>query len=562
MVREKHTWPDMSLQQPKSDVERVIAYHERTKHHPHRYAKSPGYLDWEHEPNPFRLYEGAAAMPLFLSERDPEGDYGRLYERRPGASLPCTAVHISTFLELSVGLSAWKSFRGNSWPLRMNPSSGNLHPTEVYLILPPRSVADREGGVYHYNPLYHSLEQRASFGQDLWSKVAAHFGTAGFLVALSSIYWREAWKYGERAFRYCNHDVGHALACLSFSGSLLGWGVTYLNALSDEEIERMLGFDRTEWRAGEREHVDLMCYVHGDATDDMPRDIPAEIIEEFQRLPFAGTPNLLSSEHVRWDAVDEVSLSTVKPKTAERRHLYPSHAYVEKKPPTVAAAEVIRRRRSGQAYDATTFIGSHDLFAMLGRTVPRSGAAPFDTGLGETAVHLLLFVHRVRGLEPGLYLFLRDTRDLYDLQSRSRDDFLWERVADAPEPLPLYLLRRGDFREEAATLSCHQEIAGDGAFSVGMLAKFRDSVTEGPFLYRRLFWEAGMVGQILYLDAEARGVRGTGIGCFFDDLVHETMGFRDNAYQSLYHFTVGRPVEDSRITTLPPYHHLKGHRGR
>jgi hypothetical protein len=95
-----------------------------------------------------------------------------------------------------------------------------------------------------------------------------------------------------------------------------------------------------------------------------------------------------------------------------------------------------------------------------------------------------------------------------------------------------------------------------------MLAKFRDSVTEGPFLYRRLFWEAGMVGQILYLDAEARGVRGTGIGCFFDDLVHETMGFRDNAYQSLYHFAVGRPVEDSRITTLPPYHHLKGHRGR
>ncbi len=107
-------------------------------------------------------------------------------------------------------------------------------------------------------------------------------------------------------------------------------------------------------------------------------------------------------------------------------------------------------------------------------------------------------------------------------------------------------------------MSCYQDIAGDGAFSVGMLAKFRDPVTESPFPYRRLFWETGMVGQVLYLEAEAHGVRGTGIGCLFDDLVHEIMCFRDNAFQSLYHFTVGGPVEDNRITTLPPYHHLKG----
>jgi hypothetical protein len=66
-----------------------------------------------------------------------------------------------------------------------------------------------------------------------------------------------------------------------------------------------------------------------------------------------------------------------------------------------------------------------------------------------------------------------------------------------------------------------------------------------------------MIGQVLYLEAEACGVRGTGIGCFFDDAVHEIMGFRDNRYQSLYHFTVGKPLEDPRLTTYPPYHHLK-----
>ncbi len=62
-----------------------------------------------------------------------------------------------------------------------------------------------------------------------------------------------------------------------------------------------------------------------------------------------------------------------------------------------------------------------------------------------------------------------------------------------------------------------------------------------------------MIGQVLYLEAEAAGVRGTGIGCFFDDPVHEVFGLEGNAYQSLYHFTVGGPVEDPRLTTLPPY---------
>ncbi len=66
-----------------------------------------------------------------------------------------------------------------------------------------------------------------------------------------------------------------------------------------------------------------------------------------------------------------------------------------------------------------------------------------------------------------------------------------------------------------------------------------------------------MIGQVLYLEAEAHSLRGTGIGCFFDDLVHQILGFSDNSYQDLYHFTIGGAIEDTRLATLPPYHHLK-----
>ena len=88
----------------------------------------------------------------------------------------------------------------------------------------------------------------------------------------------------------------------------------------------------------------------------------------------------------------------------------------------------------------------------------------------------------------------------------------------AHDSLPLICLARGDCRSMARRLSCDQDIAADGFFSLGMIAEFEASLAEhGPSFYRHLFWESGVVGQMLYLDAEAAGARATGIGCFYDD---------------------------------------------
>ena len=62
-----------------------------------------------------------------------------------------------------------------------------------------------------------------------------------------------------------------------------------------------------------------------------------------------------------------------------------------------------------------------------------------------------------------------------------------------------------------------------------------------------------MLGQVLYLEAQAAGVRATGIGCFYDDLIHELLGISDRGLQSIYHFAVGRSVDDPRITSTAPY---------
>jgi hypothetical protein len=80
----------------------------------------------------------------------------------------------------------------------------------------------------------------------------------------------------------------------------------------------------------------------------------------------------------------------------------------------------------------------------------------------------------------------------------------------------------------------------------------------GAWWYRRLFWEAGVLGQALYLGAEAAGLRGTGIGCYFADAFHDLLALAGDTPQDLYHSTVGGPVEDPRLRTLAPYAHLAG----
>jgi len=533
----------------------ILDYHERTKHHFNRYARSLGYLDWETQPNPFRFYEGCESRSLPLLEGDPLAGHMDLYERANNAPKEFALEPIAAFLELSLGLSAWKGIEGSKWVLRMNPSSGNLHPTEAHLILLEMDFIP--AGVYHYDPYHHALELRATTPEGMWSALLGHFQTGGFIIGLSSIFWCESWKYGERAYRYCNLDVGHALTCLSFAANLQGWKVVLLNALSTADLETVLGFDRTTWSELEAEHPDLLCMVFPNyiSNRDVPRGLSSEMLNIFSELSFEGVPNRLSNDHIDWETIYDTAEKTRKPRTPGNMHDYGAPPFYEAPLSQFSAAQIIRKRRSGASFDPREQTLSMEHFlAALDKTRPRDGGAPFDLELSETNINLLIFIHNVEGLIPGLYFFLRNEADGGEIKRAARSEFIWEQIDGS---LPLYLLAEGDVRQHAIRVSCHQEIAGQSAFSVGMIARFREIVTQTPYRYPHLFWEAGMVGQVLYLEAEAYGFSGTGIGCFFDDPVHEIMGLTEDRFHSLYHFTVGRAVRDSRLETYPPYHHLE-----
>ena len=548
--------------------EAVLAYHERTKHHFYRYAASPGGMDWATQPDPFRRYLGADLVHLPLPTPGRPLPYWQLYMLREVSPELLSAKSISLFFRYALSLTAWKRFHETAWSLRANPSSGNLHPTEGYAVLPEIGWLADAPAVYHYTPKEHALERRAILDAQAWAQLCSSFPEGSFLVGLSSVHWREAWKYGERAFRYCQHDAGHALASLRIAAAALGWGLALLDGTSDSAIADLFGLSRDEdYGMAEREEPELLALV----TTDFPStsvQLPSGLTAGNIPAEWRGSANTLSpARSVEWPVIDEVARAARRSASApinEDFSLFPTEEQlfeIRVRDGPLTAERAILGRRSAVAMDGSTAISQEAFFRMLARLIPTRDrrSMPWDSIPWRPRIHLGLFVHRVEGVPPGLYALARDPDKLAALKEVMRREFRWQRVLSCPPGLPLYLLQEGDCRALAATVSCGQHIAGDGAFSLGMIADYIESLTTyGAAFYRNLFWEAGMVGQVLYLEAEETGIRSTGIGCYFDDPVHEVFGLKSRQWQSLYHFTVGGQIEDTRLTTLPAYDFQEG----
>jgi len=546
--------------------ETVLAYHERTKHHFDRYARGPAHINWNAQPDAFRRYAGAARFELPLVADTLASTYVDLYQPEAIAPQPMTLKNVAALLELSLGISAWKQYGDNRWALRCNPSSGNLHPTEGYLVLPNMTAAI-PAGVYHYLSHDHVLEQRGIFGHKGTEILESALSTGSLLLGFTSIPWREAWKYGERAFRYCQHDIGHAIAAIRYAAATLGWKVQLLDNWADTEISITLGLEQNEdFDSTEREMPEVMLCINA-KNDITPysrgltgRLLGNSIVAAITDIRWVGKANVLDAHHhYEWPIIDTMLDATVKPATEETNWTAPPLPPLLPLSCKSRAADLIRQRRSAQRFETITPLSIKGFYRLLDSTLPRNGATPWDVFPHLPRIHLVLFVHKVADLSPGLYILLR--RDGIEDNLRAalqHEHFLWSKPKNCPEYLHFYQLFKGDAQNVALQISCHQEIAADSAFSLGMLAEFEASLKKGPWGYRQLFWEAGIVGQVLYLEAEALGVRGTGIGCYFDDAVHSLLGLTGTRYQSMYHFTIGTPLHDKRLQTLPPYAHLQG----
>lgn len=274
---------EMELAEPVAPKQNAAhEYHTLTKHRfPDRYAAGPGQLEWEDQPDPNRRFAGAPELQL-PSRSGGRTHWGRRSSGmalRDGASSipaafiaaeqvefsnlfsldgriapqPLTPDSISSFLFHSMATSASTVGGDDSYNLRVVASSGNLHSVETYLLLPVGTLANDEEGaaaddvganLYHYVAERHRLAQRAAFPMDSTSQEL--FASGSFLVALSSVVWRQAWKYGDRGWRYSELDCGHAVGALRMAAQMHGWVARVVSGVGDATLSTVLGLNRAE----------------------------------------------------------------------------------------------------------------------------------------------------------------------------------------------------------------------------------------------------------------------------------------------------------------------------
>ena len=553
----------------RAELETILEYHQASKHNFKAYAPSPRYLDMLIKPDPFLNYAGTQLLILDKwSEGEIEAEtfpaYGQAFSPEKLEPSELNKESISKLFFDSFAISACKRTEFTKWPLRVNPSSGNLHPTEVYLLSGHVKGLMDSPFVCHYAPLPHALELRAEFSPDVWESLSSGFPKGTFFVGLASIYWRVSWKYGLRAFRYANHDIGHAIAALTFAASGLGWKTSLLADISSEELAILLGM--SERSGPEKEDPACLLAVYPAGETYNAGKISSTAVSAFKEISWEGIPNNLSPKHVEWVGIEKAASATrkretnyleqnqeLKPGMQAVSHLAVNNSKVKSDLEMPPLRKVIRGRRSAIEMDNSAYMEKETFYGMLQRTLPENNPI-FNTLAFGSFTHLLLFVNRVKDLLPGLYIFLRKSTEKERFKAAIRPDFLWVKPENCPPDLELYLLMEETLYDFAAQLSCGQRKAADACFTADMISEFEGPLnTFGSWIYPYLFWECGILGQLLYLEAEANGMRGCGIGCFFDDPLHETIGLKGLEYQDLYHFCVGSQLQEIGVITLPAY---------
>jgi SagB-type dehydrogenase family enzyme len=470
-------------------IEAARLFHEVTKHSYTSVRSAPHYLDWDMKPAPYKIYPDAAAvaLPRDLTLAATPALAAIAHDGPADVPAPIGLETLTRLLFSADGLTRSKRVGAEDYHFRAAPSAGALYPIEIYLAA--GGVAGLEAGLYHFSPADLKLRGlRRGDWRGLIARAAARrpsLSAARAVLLLTSIFWRSAWKYRARAYRYCFWDAGTLLANLLAAAAADGIAAEVVTAFEDEELESLLGID---WR---REGMAaLVALGAGAATAAAPPELGA--------FPFEAIP--LSAREVEYPDLVKIHAES-RLVTAEEvariaaAHLEPPPAVVgmgarssfEPIPPAKALGlgETILRRGSTRAF-AQAPIAAEELAAILADS---SGHPRADfPRLTDT----YLIVNAVDRLAPGAYYFRRETREFE-------------------------LLRAGEFRAEAGYLCLEQPLGMDcSALVVYMADLARALAALGNRAYRDVHLEAGVLGGRAYLAAYALGRGASGL-TFYDD---------------------------------------------
>lgn len=477
------------------NIEETQRYHEATKHSYESVRRSNHSLDWDNRPSVYKVYPGLAPIPLARDFARPEADCLQAVSGPEGYEENSPGLEeLSRLLFFSAGLTKKVIYPGGEGHhFRAAACAGALYPIEIYLVC--SDIDSLAAGIYHFHSGEFALRRLRS--GDFRPELAGAAGdnqaiaAAPLTLVLSAVFWRSAWKYQARCYRYCFWDSGTILANLLATAASDKVPASIEIGFVDSKVDRLLGLD------GESEAS--LCLVPlgrsmAWAEHAVGREVPA--------VTYKVEP--LSEREVRYPALRRMHAASCLVDDEEVRPWRGACLRPPATPQQIGSweqplersrplGEVILKRGSTRhfAREAITFAELSTVLHHSTRGIP----ADFIDGPETNLLDLYLIVNAVEGLDSGAYFF-------------------------SPAQKKLAVLQVGAMRREAGYLCLEQPLAADASAVVFFLSDLdRVLARFGNRGYRGAQLEAGITGGKLYLCSYALGLGASGLTFYDDDVV-------------------------------------------
>ena len=489
---------------PNIDTTAARSFHDATK---------LSYISLSTKPSLYKTYSGLTTVALPAELPSPDMPALEAVGGPPAASSgPLDLNALAQLLHYSAGLIR-RSFLRSAGEVhyRAAASAGALYPIELYVVC--ADLPGLDAGIYHYGPSENTLTllRAGDHRGNLAQTSGAHPGVADApaTIVCSCVFWRSAWKYRERGYRYCYWDNGTILANMTSTANALGQPSEVVAGFVDAEVDALLGLE-----SGSESSFFLIPVGRGNsspAAKDIVDAAPTGSMGGERRTEYPETQTLHASSCL--DSANEVQ-AWRKEKPSGSANTVDTGKLPESKP----LGETIAQRGSTRRF-AREPMPAGRLEALL-----LASTAPIQADFGGSLIDTYLIVNAAEGIDPGAYYY-------------------------SPERRALELLQAGEFREEAGHL-CFEQALGADASAVAYFMADLDGILSrlGNRGYRAAQLEAGIIGGRMYLSTHAMGLGATGM-TFFDDAV--TAFFSPHAAGKSLMFLVGLGVTHERNQVHP-----------
>lgn len=463
------------------------------------YRPSMGEQSPNNEPHPFKVYSDLETLEL-PSEFDPLAmpllDAIALSGSESSLGATPDLASLARISLLSNGILKRGSHgTGREIFYRAAGSTGARYHLELYYVCGDLDGLD--AGVYHYAADTHGLRPLRS--GDYRGVVVEATGAepsvaeAPAIMIATSTFWRNAWRYKERAYRHTYWDLGTTLGNVLAVATAEKLQSKVVLGFHDAAINELLGVD------GQREAaVAIVPLGRGSAPEGSPEIEPvSHAVEPVSNGEFdfpliwemhAASSLESGAEAAAWRASRIPNSDDNSP--ADHIALHPIQSISR---PQTAVDETIRRRRSTRHYTRDEAIPYDSFSTMLERA---SQPVAFDCmdADARSFTDPYLIVNLVDGLEPGSYVL-------------------------HPERSTIEQLEAGDFRDDASRLAVGQGYPGDAHVNVYYLADL-DPIFEayGNRGWRIAQLEGALRAQKMHLAAHTLGLGAVGSTSLDDEV--------------------------------------------